>query len=489
MKKFAARALSVCALACAFAGCSDSTDDEGGIELVVPSVKIESGAVEGNTLTFTVTPVNAASCAYVCYAEGSAKQDAAAILASGKAVDAAKPSEVTVSDLEYHTTYCVAAAVKSATGDVAMTETTLTTGAERAKELGAPANTYIVSEAGTYEFSAKRISGEPIGGIVTADWLWATKNAEDETEQKLVGDVSYADGKIRFSATGARGNVAIAAFDAQKNVVWEWLIWCTERPDEMPFSSGAVFQDRAVGATGSEPADGVKAQSLIVYQWGRLTPLVSGYVDEDENSLFSEARKWTIMNPEYDFLSWGAENRQVTIENAIAAPTTMFAGKDIYDWLIGRNPEEITNDMFLWAVDKTDYDPCPAGYRLPVPADWGDFAEKVDRSRGEAEEGVYYTYAGRTAWFPSTVERHYDSGEAVKGFAHLFLWNGVYSFLDGMGLVAAGIMTEEQAISMGIGGYYASRVSVQFNPESLAPSVDVTGNWGFAQSVRCVKIQ
>jgi len=487
MKKFAARALSVCAFACVFAGCSDSTDDEGGgIEPVVPSVKIESVAAEGNTLTFTVTPVNAASCAYVCYAEGAAKQDAAAILASGKAADAAKPSEVTVSDLEYNTTYCVAAAVESTTGDVAMTETTLTTGAEPAKDLGAPANTYIVSEAGMYEFATKRVSGEAIEGIAAADWLWATKSAEDETEQKIIGDVSYADGKIRFSATGARGNVAIAAFDAQKNVVWEWLIWCSEQPGEMKFASGAVFQDRALGAMGSKREDGMKAQSPIVYQWGRPTPLFSGYEDElGEEEVFNEARKWTILNPDY-FYGWNLEKREVTLEHAIAAPTTMFAG-EYGDWFLGRN--DMKENMQQWTAAKTDNDPCPAGYRLPVAADWGDFAEKLDRSTALADGGVTYTFDGQTAWFPPTVDRLFDTGEAVKGFAHLFYWNGVYMFYDSIGFVAAGMCTEEQAIALGFGGYYASRVTVQFDPEALAPSANTSGNWSFAHSARCVKVQ
>lgn len=59
-----------------------------------------------------------------------------------------------------------------------------------------PANTYIVSEAGTYSFSTKKVSGEEIAGIVSADWIWATKLQEDDNEQKLISNVKYKDGKI-----------------------------------------------------------------------------------------------------------------------------------------------------------------------------------------------------------------------------------------------------------------------------------------------------
>lgn len=484
MKKFAARALYVCVFACVFAGCSN---EEEGTEPVVPSVKIESAAADGNTLTFTITPVDATECAYVCYAEGEAKQDAAAILASGKAADASKPSEVTVTDLEYNAKYCIAAAVKSTTGDVAMAETTLSTGAEPAKDLGAPANTYVVSEAGKYVFSTKHVSGTEIEGIVSADWLWATKNAVDETEQKIISDVSYADGKISFTATGARGNVTIIALDAGKKVVWEWLIWCSEQPSEMKYSSGAVFQDRALGAMGSKREDGEKAQTLIVYQWGRPTPLVSGYEDEHgDEELFNEARKWTIMNPEY-FYGWSLEKREVTPENAVAAPTTMFADQATCDWFMGRN--NLRENMLQWTAAKADNDPCPAGYRLPTPEDWGNFASELNRETAETDGGFTYTFEGKTAWFPLGVDRQFDTGEAGKGFAHLFYWNGVYMFHDPMGFVANGWATEEQVIAANMGGYYGSRVSVQFDATTISPLTNASGNWSFAHPVRCVKVQ
>ncbi len=486
MRNFACRALLAGLLVCFGAGCSDDDPEEGGGE-VVPSVKIENPSVSENSVTFTIVPENAESCAYVYYAESAEAQSAEQILASGTPVDADKSSTVTISDLEYDTKYYFVAAVKSTTGNVAVASVDQTTSGKPVTDLGDPANTYMVFEAGDYEFSAKKVSGETIEGIVSADWIWATKSDAEETEQQLVSNVSYADGKVRFTATGNRGNAAIVAFDAQKNVVWEWLIWCTEQPGEMEFASGGVFMDRTLGAMGSKREDGEKAQSLITYQWGRSTPIISGYADESESegTLFNEARKWTVMNPDYPF-GWAVEKRAVTLEAALAMPTVFFIG-DRGDWLAGRaNLEENTRQ---WGAKKTDYDPCPAGYKLPVPADWGDFAEKLDRSEGTAAKGVSYTYNGKTSWIPATVERMYDTGEAVCGFAHTFFWNGTPLLYDSYGFVQMGLMTIEDAYAKGFADYFASRVVISFDPNSLAPDTESVGNWSFSQSVRCVKIQ
>ena len=129
------------------------------------------------------------------------------------------------------------------------------------------------------------------------------------------------------------------------------------------------------------------------------------------------------MNPAYGF-EWKAVSESTTIEGSFAAPTTFFAARgtglngSIYSWLDHE-------DRTLWREEeKSDYDPCPAGYRLPEPDDWGDWNEKLVPASDLS--GGTYTYNGNTAWFPvSGCGRAYDTGECIRGMKSQFmLWNG-----------------------------------------------------------------
>ena len=85
-----------------------------------------------------------------------------------------------------------------------------------------PANTYIVSRPGEYEFKAVLPSGKEIEGISKVDWIWAQKLDPQDTDQKLVSDVRFEDGRVRFKATGNYGNVAVAGFNGSGKIVWVW---------------------------------------------------------------------------------------------------------------------------------------------------------------------------------------------------------------------------------------------------------------------------
>ena len=131
-----------------------------------------------------------------------------------------------------------------------------------------PANTYIVSRPGEYEFKAVLPSGKEIEGISKADWIWAQKLDPQDTEQKLVSDVRLGEGRIRFKATGNYGNVAVAGFDGSGKIVWVWLLWMTPQPEEKQFEGGSMFLDRFMGATSANPEDNTRTWGAVVYHGG-----------------------------------------------------------------------------------------------------------------------------------------------------------------------------------------------------------------------------
>lgn len=349
------------------------------------------------------------------------------------------------------------------------------------------ANTYIVSGAGDYEFYPRLMSGKEIDGIVKADWIWAQKLESTDTEQALVSNVRLEDGMVKFSATGNHGNVALAGFDDAGKVIWVWLLWMTDKPEDKLIEGNHFLIDRFMGATGATKESGKKAWGAVVYQWGRPVPIFGGYEDEwdDEGQTFNEARKWTVMNPEYGF-EWKVEKRTVTLEESIAAPTTFFAGP-------GGTWMNVIDDK-LWGAEKTDYDPSPAGYKIPCSSQWGDYLAYIEHMPDES--GSVYTYEGNESWFPAgNQNRLYDTGENVVGYPGYMCWESEYIVNDYLGVLDnpqfEGYSIEE-LIGMGLLDYYPTRLMISCYSENPSKPGGVSSgiaNSSFAFPIRCVRIQ
>ena len=453
--------------------CKEETKQE-----VLPSISISELSVsEENVLTFKVTSSNAKESAYILNLKTESQPTEEEVLGKGTALKADGEEKVTVENLEPATEYVITAAAVSEDGLYATATESFVT-SEKKASLGDPANTYIVTKAGTHSFLAKKVDGTDIN-IVSADWIWATKQNAEDTEQKLISNVSYKDGIVSFEHTGEKGNAVIAGFNDKGESVWTWLIWSTDMPEDIAFETGAVFQDRFIGATGATQESGKAACGVINYQWGRPVPIFGGYDDEwGENEVFNEARKWTVVNPKYPY-EWKVEKKTVTKEESIAAPLTFFVGLSDYltTWLN-------VIDKTLWQPgDKTNYDPCPAGYKLPQPGDWSDCMNKITVVQKDGVIiGGEYKYSGKTTWFPSGSNgRAYDTGENVLGvYPGLFMYNGSH-FCE---------MWEFGIPGFGTKYDFPSRVIVDFTKidnQSFTNSNSV-GNASFAHTTRCVKM-
>lgn len=330
-----------------------------------------------------------------------------------------------------------------------------------AKDLGEGANCYIIPEEGKYSFVPLHVSGKPIENVKKVDWIWSTK-VNESSEQKLLTNVSYENGRVCLTATGEKGNIVIAAFDENGKIVWVWHIWCTDTPKTMKYENGAVFMDRYLGAVSAEQADG-KATWGLVWQWGRITPFFAGYDDTewDVANAFTEARKWTILNPKYN-LEWKFDAHSVSIEEAIAQPTVFFYDKKTCDW-------HNNIDLKLWGSVKTDYDPSPAGYHIPQTSQWEElknFVPKKDLS------GATYTFGNNEAWWAASGGgREFDSGCNIIGEGDIFVWSSTAEYV-----------TDPFA---GMKDFpVAYRLIYQFKSNFLY--LKAMGNRSFAHTIRCV---
>lgn len=455
MRKFVCMFVGV---AVAFAGVSCSDDPEAA--KVAPEVRIEQGKVESNRISCTIVPAKAAACAYTYVEKGAALPTAERILAEGGgirvAADGATP--VSIEAPKWNTTYVVIAAAASADGLYAAASVELTVGEEpdRSTDLGAGANCYVVSQAGEYSFVPQHVNGLPIENIASVVWIWSTK-VGGSSRQQLVSEVGYRNGKVRFTATGERGNVVLAALSASGSIVWSWHIWCTDAPQTRTHANGSVFQDRWLGAYDTAP--GAKGAFGLLYQWGRKDPFFGGIDAQDcedySEPPFTVAVNNTIMNPDYG-LEWTFVGEGADLVRSAAEPTHFFHAPS-HDWLAEHNEG-------LWAKVKTDYDPCPAGYRVPTTAELSDL-ESVAATDFDLQTGGFnFTQNGVQTWWQGAGNR--DIGGFLTILGQIFTWSA----------------TVQEPIGEGSSTrYFSDRLIIDDWGAVVAP-----GNRSFAQSVRCV---
>lgn len=388
-----------------------------------PMVEIKDAYTENSRLIFTVHPTNAVKCAYICYKEGEASPTIESVLASGFPINASAPSIVTTDILEQKTNYIVMIVVENESGIRNLTTAQLSTGREiHGKDLGEGANCYIVTEAGDYHFKPLKVDGSKISGIVNTDWIWTTSDVANSTQQNIIKEIFWANGCINFTTTGKEGNAIIAGFNKNKQIVWLWQIWCTDQPETMRYQNGAEFMDRHLGATSADPNEWKKTIGLL-WQWGRNVPIFGGYADEnfnDENQIFSEAQKWTVLNKNY-VEKWRLQQKAATIEQSLAAPTTMFVDNKAVHW-------QEAYDLTLWGKQKTNYDPCPKGYKIPQTSQWEEFSNaEINKNKNvtyaDDFSGLTYTYNGKTAYWPAGCGREcFDGG--LGFYEKTMVWSG-----------------------------------------------------------------
>ncbi|MFR0774634.1 MAG: hypothetical protein ACLVBA_10435 [Alistipes finegoldii] len=369
---------------------------------------------EDFTLTFKIVSEKAAQSAYIVTLKSEAQPSEKEVISKGTAVQAEGGGiYVTVENLMSSSEYVIIAAAVSADGLYTSDAKNITTSQEAklpGTNLGGNANSYIVSEKGQYKFETTKVNGSEISDINSADWLWMTKG--NNSSNPIISDVVYKSGEIGFTVSGVEGNAVIAALDTKNNIVWSWHIWITDVPQTMEYENGTVFMDRMLGATSADRGSNKENYGLF-YQWGRKDPFYGGTKDEYKTGAFATANTETTINPALN-MKWRYTKKGVDIETSIKEPMNYFMGDKNIDWLANEDPS-------LWNNIKTDYDPCPAGYRVPSATE----IESIKQIEAELDENDYakefwYTWNNETTYYPSYGCRD-EKGELVME-GGVFMW-------------------------------------------------------------------
>lgn len=314
-------------------------------------------------------------------------------------------------------------------------------------------NSYVISQADTrytIDVTHKGESSQTIAPDNVAV-LW-------QSEKSLINYSSYdaAEGTFTFfisreditddddNVTGSKipdGNAVIAAYDAAGDILWSWHVWVTESdPEQSAVSTSAgVFMDRNLGAyhnsDGSTDGDDIFASYGLYYQWGRKDPFIRPV---DYN--FTSNQDRTVYNANdgvtrFAYVDKEDDESAGTLAYAVAHPMAFVLGSkdNDYDWLYSSHDDD------LWSSDeKSMYDPCPRGWRVPD----GEAFEAFDIDRIEdlaalADiRGMYGWHivdnaTGVKLFMPGAGRRSFENGVLTNvnnyGYEHTPMpWVGYY---------------------------------------------------------------
>ena len=219
------------------------------------------------------------------------------------------------------------------------------------------ANCYIIPEAGSYKFKAVYGNGSQdyIPDVETAEILWETWNdASEVTPNSVLAAASFAEDFIilRTPETLHPGNAMVVAKDGAGKILWSWHIWVPATPVQTANFGGIMgvdLMDRNLGALVATQATDAEVDPTsygMMYQWGRKDP-------------FTAAGAFKSSSPAtYAGVPEEVAPGQILLEDAIANPR-LLGHINNGDWCLVKNNE-------FWAdAEKTIYDPCPPGYRVP----------------------------------------------------------------------------------------------------------------------------
>ena len=222
---------------------------------------------------------------------------------------------------------------------------------------------------------------------LTVAALWEIAEAGTELTPGSVIDSPVLNGnEITVTAKEGRGNALVVLKDANDVILWSWHIWVVDGLADLTFSETArktTIHNMNLGATqnslywASDKKYTNQEAIGLYYQYGRKDPFVmpkslsrktaSPYLtgkdltrrverDEDDNNRANGRVDWAIKNPDARILrSKSTQN----VRSAIGFSNWTYAADDL--------------KKYWHSTEKTIYDPCPKGYKVPDYDAFADF--------------------------------------------------------------------------------------------------------------------
>ena len=353
------------------------------------------------------------------------------------------------------------------------------------------ANCYMIHRPGYYKFKATvRGNGVgsllPLGGTTTAeingglsttftpakvDLLWwqgdftEVTGTSDDVKKLMPlqilnnGELDEEGYVLFYVGNYHEGNVGLAAYDVDGEIMWSWHLWFTDKPVDL-ITGNYTLMDRYLGAThapntsGSRLSFASEAERMATYgfyyQWGRKDPIMgppsySAGTETVSNNKPKSSRYW-VKN--YNTGEWTSRT-DIDTSSAALIPTvsqnpmvfyksSALCGGTTSGWFPESFSDGYTN-VALWGYavkdysiqgqtfSKTMHDPCPPGYRTPFHQAWGyyvgdtsygytygEWGGNVNFSNSEGSFDNYGIVFNKTyfdrAWYPFAGYRYPTTG-------------------------------------------------------------------------------
>ncbi len=297
--------------------------------------------------------------------------------------------------------------------------------------VNSPANCYVLSTPSTnYTFDVmhRPVDNAPLD-TKSVKLLW-------QSNPGVVKNVNFIEGKATFYVAASEQdanrvedtNAVIAAYNEAGEIVWSWHLWIT---NENPlatydtYSNGKSFMRHNLGAFTN--SDGrIDEQKIhdsygMYYQWGRKDPFPRPYYFDasgaDDETRYNEYD--TYIKEVYEEQS--AQNG--VVEYAVKNPMNFVCNSEgeSGDWLASANNE-------LWKdAEKSIYDPCPYGWRVPTVEDLNvltleDAVDNTPLDTARKQYGWHLSDGVSRYFYPACGRRRYSDGK-VENMNHK---DGVY---------------------------------------------------------------
>ena len=282
--------------------------------------------------------------------------------------------------------------------------------------------------------------------------LWEIAEAGAALTEGAVIETPVLNGnKITVKAKeDVRGNALVVLKDANDVILWSWHIWVVDGLADLTFTGTArntTIQNMNLGATqnilywDSDKLYTNQEAIGLYYQYGRKDPFVmpkslsrkteSPYLtgkdltrrverDEDDNNRMNARVDWTIKNPDARILrSKSTQN----VRSAIGFSNWTYAADDL--------------KKYWHSTEKTIYDPCPKGYKVPAYDAFADFAStNVPAVHVDKTGYLFGTSADVTpsaeSYDPSKMAYFPNSGFLLQGTMagknHTYATNHMYTY-------------------------------------------------------------
>ena len=212
----------------------------------------------------------------------------------------------------------------------------------------APSNCYIVKPGEAVVFPVSRANESLLGTQLTANDTYKARLVWQD-KQSLISSIKVVDKGgdqryIKVETSNTSGNAVVAVTDKDDTILWSWHIWVVDYQPE------GEWMDRNLGALYNDwDKNDVSKQIDVLgcyYQPDRKDPFPG---PSDDFKI--QRGVYNITNGEAR-LTVSENNENKTMKNAIRNPFTFYP----FNTPFGTNHS---------GSDKSIYDPCPEGYRIP----------------------------------------------------------------------------------------------------------------------------